>query len=179
MKSRAQLSDWTTTKANRASNPKAPCSSAPTKSLSTSHCWPGQPSRLQLPGVRQGEASSLPDAHSQHLKSPQPQRGGPAALRPKCSVSEGHAAAPDGPAVASGQFMKGAGEGRGGGDRGQLCGGSEWVTGPRVAASREVGRLWGEYQVPPCRGLLQLKAASSPLNPIKGRYYVSGNVCQS
>ena len=53
--------------------------------------------------------------------------GGPAALRPKCSV-EGHADAPDGPAVASGQFMKGAGKGRGGGDRGQLCGGSEWVT---------------------------------------------------
>lgn len=43
----------------------------------------------------------------------------------------------------------------------------------------EVGKLWGEYQVSPCRGLFQLKAASSPLNPIKGRYYVSGNVCQS
>ena len=44
-KSWAQLSDWTATKANRASNPKAPCSSASTKSPSTSHCRSGQPSR--------------------------------------------------------------------------------------------------------------------------------------
>lgn len=96
-------------------------------------------------------------------------------------VSDGHRDAPEGPAVASGPFIKGAGEGGGGGG-GQLCLGSEWVTGPlgpRMAASRGSGEAVSRMPSFSSQGPLQLKAASSPLNPIKDRYYVSGNVCQS
>lgn len=82
---------------------------------------------------------------------------------------------------ASGQFIKGGRE-RGGRGGGQLCFGSEWVTGPVwLSEGRQQGKRESreENAKSPLQGPMQLRAASSPSNPIKGQYYVSGNVCQS
>lgn len=142
----------------------------------TCHCRPA--SRPQLPGIRKARPSLSLVLYSQHLKS--------AAELWRCPElweSKAQHVCARGTCYASGKLIKRGG--KGGGRRGgkQLCLGSEWVT-ARLRAlgwppAGEVRKLWGEYQVSPCRGLFQLKAASSPLNPIKGQYYVSGNVCQS
>ena len=133
-----------------------------------------------------GEATSLPGAVTHSTWSLLPNLRGTHSCKNWNPIRQWWAlAGTKGACWALGLLIKGAGErgGRGGGGGEQLCVGSEWVTGPlsplRWPPAGEVGKLWGEYQVSPCRGLFQQKAASLPLNPIKGRYYVSGNVCQS
>lgn len=121
---------------------KARASTASSPELPSSPATMRTPTPATAGHVRKGAASSLPSAHSHSQRqrlSAQPR--GPA---PETPVSDGCTFAPEGPALASGQFIKGAGEGGGRGGGGQLCLGSEWVTarsGLGWPPAGEVGKL--------------------------------------
>lgn len=132
----------------------------PLRNPNTSRCrsasWP------QRPGAKKVTPPVPVGLYPEHLK---------ATARPSWhpqlpSVGDGRTYAPEGPAGPPGSLSE---------EEEDSC---VWdLNGSRPAG--EAGKLRGEYQAPPRGGPLQLKAASAPLNPIKGRYYVSGNVCQS
>lgn len=106
----------------------------------------------QLPGTRKGEAASLPGALLHGLRSATQPQGAYSSE----NVSQQWVHLFVGEACwASGQFIRGGGE-RGGRGGGQLCFGSEWVTGPlgpRKAASRGSGKAVRRTPSLPCRGL--------------------------
>ncbi|KAL0618146.1 hypothetical protein AAY473_010807 [Plecturocebus cupreus] len=165
-------------KANSASSPKSPHSRCPRKKPCIS-CCQSYPQQL---GSRSDEAGLPPWGSTHSLKSAAQPRQAPTALhllQPHQGPEAGQAGMGtrmgDGMlALASGHLSKGEEE--------NSCvldlKGLQGLLSPWDGSQQ--GK-WGSCEENSkfllAGALFQLNAASSPLNPIKGRYYVSGNLC--